>query len=69
MAISAKRLWLVQILDVAFSRRMCCSRVERVVGIASLAFRIDGLSDEPPGQVAQEPLSTGEKTDVRSAEA
>ena len=30
VAISAISAWLVQMFEVAFSRRMCCSRVESV---------------------------------------
>ena len=30
LTISATRAWFVQIFEVAFSRRMCCSRVARV---------------------------------------
>ena len=41
--------WLVQMLLVAFSRRMCCSRVCSVRHPAALAVAVGGLADERPG--------------------
>ena len=64
---SAQSPELVQMLLVAFSRRICCSRVDRVSTKPRLPFGIDGLAAQPPRHLADEFLA-GEQADVRSAE-
>ncbi len=51
---SATSAWFVQIFDVAFSRRMCCSRVERVRTKPRKPCAVDGLADKPSGHLAKE---------------
>ena len=59
---------LVQMLLVAFSRRICCSRVDKRQHIAALAFGIHRLAAQPAGHLAQEFLARGEQPDIGSAE-
>ncbi len=56
VAISAISAWLVQMFDVAFSRRMCCSRVESVSTNPRWPLLVDGLADEASGHLANELL-------------
>ena len=46
----ASSTWAVQMFDVAFSRRMCCSRVCRARRSAGRPVGVDGHADEPAGQ-------------------
>ena len=57
----AHRATLVQMFEVAFSRRMCCSRVWSVRTIAALAVAVHGGAHEAPGHAAHE-LRTAAKT-------
>ena len=55
--------------DVAFSRRMCCSRVCSVSTIAALARGVDRLADDPARQPADVVGARGEEAVVRAAVA
>ena len=59
----------VQMLLVAFSRRMCCSRVCERQAQRRLAARILGHADEAAGHLAFEFVARGEKRRVRAAVA
>ncbi len=59
----------VQTLLVAFSRRMCCSRVCSARRSAGLALRIDRHADEPARHLPLELVAYGEIRRVRTAEA
>ena len=49
---SAISPWLVQMFDVARSRRMCCSRVGERQHVAAPSVAVDRLADEPARHVA-----------------
>ena len=51
-AASAFSAWLVQMLQVAFSRRMCCSRVAQGQHVAALAVDVHRLADDAAGRLA-----------------
>ena len=53
VAISATSAWLVQMFEVAFSRRICCSRVESVSTKPRLPLLSTVWPDEPAGHLAQ----------------
>ena len=59
----AERL-LVQIFEVAFSRRMCCSRVASVRHESAAALRVGGLAGEAPGHLAHEFVARGDHAGV-----
>ena len=59
----------MQMLLVAFSRRMCCSRVCRASRYAGCAVGVDADPDQPPGQPALEPGTDRHEAGVRAAEA
>ena len=59
----------VQMLVVALSRRMCCSRVCSERRSAGLALGILGDADEAAGHLAFERVARGEERRVRPAEA
>ena len=65
---SAQRPELVQILLVAFSRRICCSRVESVSTKPRLPSASTVSPHKPAGHLAQEFLARGEQADIGSAE-
>ena len=67
-AITASSTCAVQMFDVAFSRRMCCSRVCSANRYADVAVGIDGHADEPAGQRALEPGTDRHESGVRAAE-
>ena len=67
VAATAHRLLLVQMLDVAFSLRICCSRVARVRTNPS-SFRIDCLSNEPARHVPHMAHPGGKNPEARTAE-
>ena len=52
--ISATSAWLVQMFEVAFSRRMCCSRVAKRQHESALAVAVRGLPDQAPRHLADE---------------
>ena len=64
---STQRPELVQMFEVALSRRICCSRVESVSTIAAPPFGIDGLAAEPSGHLAQIFRLRGEQADIGPA--
>ena len=66
---SASSVWFVVMFDVAFSRRMCCSRVCRVEHEAALAVEVGRLADDPARHAADELRSRGEEAVVRAAVA
>ena len=66
---SASSVWLVVMFEVAFSRRMCCSRVCSVSTIAALARGVDRLADDAAGQPADVVGARGEEAVVRAAVA
>ena len=68
VAIRAQSPWLEQMLEVAFSRRMCCSRVARVRTKPRRPVQVEGLADQPSGHGAQILLAGGEKAELRPAE-
>ena len=68
-AMTASSTCAVQMFDVAFSRRMCCSRVCSASRYAGVAVRVDGHADEPPRQRALECVARGEEAGVRTAVA
>ena len=55
-------------LDVAFSRRMCCSRVCSVRTIAAPACRVRRLADDPAGHAAGVLGACGDEAIVRATE-
>ena len=59
----------VQMLLVAFSRRMCCSRVCSASRYALSPSASTETPDEPAGQAARELLAHGHVAGVRAAEA
>ncbi len=69
VAINATSAWLVQMLEVAFSRRMCCSRVERVRTKPRRALLVDGLAGEAAGHLAENFSLGGDDAAVRAAVA
>ena len=54
VAISAISAWLVQMFEVAFSRRICCSRVASVRQKARLPWESVVSPDQAAGQLADE---------------
>ena len=67
LAVTASSTWAVQMLEVAFSRRMCCSRVCSASRKRRRAVDVLGDPDQPPGQ---RPLQSGPDRDepgVRAA--
>ncbi len=56
-------------LDVAFSRRMCCSRVPSASRSAGFALGVLGDADQPARHLALERVPGGEKGGVRAAES
>ena len=54
--------------EVAFSRRMCCSRVDSVSTKPRLPSRVDGLAGEPARHLADVLLAAREQADIRPAE-
>ena len=69
VAISATSAWLVQIFEVAFSRRMCCSRVDSVSTKPRLPFLSTVSPAKPARHLADELLLCGEYAAVGTAEA
>ena len=68
-AITASRTCAVQMFDVAFSRRMCCSRVcraSRYAGAPSASFE---TPTSRPGSCRSKPCRTARYAGVRAAEA
>ena len=63
----ASNAWAVQMLLVAFSRRICCSRVWSARRRAGRAARIFGDADDAAGHLAFESVARGEERGVRSA--
>ena len=68
-AITASSTCAVQMLLVAFSRRMCCSRVCSAMRSAGVAVRVLRDADEPPGHLALAVVARREERRVRAAEA
>ena len=68
MKASAQSTELVQMFDVAFSRRICCSRVERVRTKPRLPSGVDGFAGKPPRHLPNVLLAAGEQADIRAAE-
>ncbi len=64
LARRAKRPWLVQMFEVAFSRRMCCSRVLQCQHPAAIAATIDSLTDDAARMRADECFLTGHNAQV-----
>ena len=54
--------------DVALSRRMCCSRVDRVSTKPRRPLGVHGLAAQAPRHLADEGLAAGEQADVGPAE-
>ena len=69
MKASAHSPALVQMLEVAFSRRICCSRVRERQHEAALAVGVDGLADQPARHLAHILVAGGEQADIGAAEA
>ena len=69
LAITASSTCAVQMFDVAFSRRMCCSRVCSASRYAGSPLRVDGDADEAAGQRALELVARREEAGVRAAVA
>ncbi len=67
-AARAQRLWLVQMLDVAFSRRMCCSRVARVRTKPLLPSTSTPCPTSRPGMLRMYAFLRGEHAQSRPAE-
>ena len=67
-AVRAHRAWLEQMLLLAFSRRMCCSRACRVRTKARSPSIVRGLAHDAAGQLAHELLGGGHEAQVRPAE-
>ena len=65
---SAHSPLLVQMFEVAFSRRICCSRVRQRQHEAAPPVGIDGLATQPPRHLADMLLATGEQPQIRPAE-
>ena len=59
----------MQMLLVAFSRRMCCSRVCSASRYAGCAVGVDGDADEAAGQLPLQPVADRHVAGVRAAEA
>ena len=62
---SASSVWLVQMFDVAFSRRMCCSRVCRVSTNARSPWRSTVSPDDPARHLADVVHARREEAVVR----
>ncbi len=54
--------------DVAFSRRICCSRVEQRQHEAAAAVGVDGLAAQAARHLAEELFARGEEPDIGAAE-
>ena len=65
---SAHRPLLVQMFEVAFSRRICCSRVDRVSTKPRLPSASTVSPASRPGHLADELLLAGEQADIGPAE-
>ena len=65
---TASRLWAVQMLEVALSRRMCCSRVEGHA-VSHVAHPIYRGADDATGNIALEIKTRGEEGGVRTTVA
>ena len=59
----------MQMLLVAFSRRMCCSRVCSASRYAGCAVGVPGDADQPAGQLPLQPGPDRHEAGVRAAEA
>ena len=68
-AMTASSTWAVQMLLVAFSRRMCCSRVCKREPERGAALRVDRHADQAAGQRAPVLVAHREVRGVRAAEA
>ena len=68
-AITARSTCAVQMFDVAFSRRMCCSRACRLSRYGGVARGILRHAHEAARQLALEALAHGHVAGVRAAEA
>ena len=66
---SASSVWLVVMLDVAFSRRMCCSRVWSVRTYPRFPVEVVRLADDPARQTADVLALGGHEPVVRPAVA
>ncbi len=53
VAIRATSAWLVQMLEVAFSRRICCSRGGEGQHETPVAVAVDGLAGKASGHLTQ----------------
>ena len=58
----------MQTFDVAFSRRMSCSRARQRGDVGVPALGVDGLADQPAGETAHLGLAAGEEAEVGAAE-
>ena len=67
MPASAFSAWAVQMLWVAFSRRMCCSRVCRVEHEAAAPVDVGGLAGDPAGHAADVLLGRAEEAERGAA--
>ena len=65
----ANRAWAVQIFEVAFSRRICCSRVCRAKPVGRVALRVDRLSDQSTRHGAFERVARGQERGMRAAQS
>ena len=54
VAIRAISAWLVQMFEVAFSRRICCSRVDERQAEGAVAARVLRFADQAAGHLADE---------------
>ena len=68
-ASTAGSTWAVQMFEVAFSRRMCCSRVCSESRYGDPSTRVARHPDHPPRQAPLELVAGGDVGGVRSAEA
>ena len=69
LAMTASSTWAVQMLLVAFSRRMCCSRVCRAKPIGGRTVGVDRDPDEATRQLTFEAGPNRHVAGVRTAEA
>ena len=67
-AVTAISVWFVQTFDVAFSRRMSCSRARKRRDERAPIARVHRLADDAPGQAADLILGAREEPEVRAAE-
>lgn len=63
------RFWLEQMFDVAFSRRMCCSRACKGEHVAVAPLDVLGPADDAAGHLAHQFLRGGHEAESGAAEA